>query len=230
MHFNSQHHEKSLPRDWKWAKLEDAISSIQPGFACGKREPNGLVQVRMNNVTTSGSFNWEQLVRVPASYTNMGRYWLEAGDVLFNNTNSVELVGKSAIFHDFEEPVVFSNHFSRLRTNPTSLHPSFLVKWLNLNWQQGLFERICNRWVGQAAVDRRKLLQLEIPLPPLAEQKRIVGVLNAQMAAVERAKKAAEERLEAAQALRETVLARGLFDSAEAVGLGRRSKLLESVC
>ena len=44
---------------------------------------------------------------------------------------------------------------------------------------------------------------LTIPLPPLAEQKRIVGVLNEQLAAVERAKKAAEERLEATRALRE---------------------------
>ena len=47
---------------------------------------------------------------------------------------------------------------------------------------------------------------LPIPLPPLAEQKRIVGVLNEQMAAVERAKKAVEERVEAAQALREALL------------------------
>ena len=162
----------------------------------------------MNNVTTNGSFNWEELVRVPDSYTNMDRYWLEADDVLFNNTNSVELVGKSAIFSGFEEPIVFSNHFSRLRTTPGLLHAGFLARWLNLNWQQGLFERICNRWVGQAAVDRRKLLALSIPLPPLAEQKRIVGVLNEQMAAVERAKKAAEAQLADIEAMPSALLRR----------------------
>ena len=195
--------QHNLPPGWKWTKLGDVISGFQPGFACGKRNPNGVVQVRMNNVTTNGSFNWEELVRVPNGYTDMNKYWLKGDDVLFNNTNSAELVGKSAIFLGFQESVVFSNHFSRVRTNPTALAPDFLAKWLNLNWQQGLFEKICNRWVGQAAVDRQKLLKLDVPLPPLEEQRRIVGVLNEQMAAVERAKKAAAERLEAAQALRE---------------------------
>ena len=57
----------------------------------------------------------------------------------------------------------------------------------------------------------RHLWDLPIPLPPLAEQKRIVGVLNEQMAAVERAKKAAAERLEAAQALREAHAGESVF-------------------
>ena len=205
-----------LPAGWKWTKLRDAISDLQPGFACGERDTTGVVQVRMHNVSTAGSFNWGELIRVPSSYSDMSKYWVEPGDVLFNNTNSVELVGKSAIFSGFSEPIVFSNHFSRLRTDPGALEPAFLAKWLVLSWQQGLFASICNRWVGQAAVDRQKLLELTIPLPPLAEQKRIVGVLNEQLAAVERAKKAAEERLDAARALREALL-KTVFESADAV-------------
>ena len=143
----------------------------------------------------------------------MSKYWVEPGDVLFNNTNSVELVGKSTIFSGFTEPIVFSNHFSRLRTDPGALEADFLAKWLVLSWQQGLFASICNRWVGQAAVDRQKLLELTIPLPPLPEQKRIVAILNEQLAAVERAKKAAEERLEAARALQEAFVLRFLQDA-----------------
>ena len=54
-------------------------------------------------------------------------------------------------------------------------------------------------------------MNLPIPLPPLAEQKRIVAILNEQMAAVDRAKKAAAERLEAARALREALVER-VFD------------------
>ena len=167
----------------------------------------------MHNVSTAGSFNWGELIRVPSSYTDMSKYWVEPGDVLFNNTNSVELVGKSAIFSGFTEPIVFSNHFSRLRTDPGALEADFLAKWLVLSWQQGLFASICNRWVGQAAVDRQKLLELTIPLPPLTEQKRIVGVLNEQFAAVERAKRAAEERLEvSASAAKTRCLSRSCTD------------------
>ena len=152
-----------LPAGWKWTKLSDAISYLQLGFACGERDTTGVVQVRMHNVSTAGSFNWGELIRVPSSYTDMSKYWVEPGDVLFNNTNSVELVGKSAIFSGFTEPIVFSNHFSRLRTDPGALEADFLAKWLVLSWQQGLFASICNRWVGQAAVDRQKLLELTIP-------------------------------------------------------------------
>ncbi len=204
-----------LPTGWKWTKLRDAISDLQPGFACGERDTTGVVQVRMHNVSTDGSFNWGELIRVPSSYTDMSKYWVEPGDVLFNNTNSVELVGKSTIFSGFTEPIVFSNHFSRLRTDPGALEADFLAKWLVLSWQQGLFASICNRWVGQAAVDRQKLLELTIPLPPLPEQKRIVTILSEQLATIDRAKKAAEERLDAARALREAFFS-ALFESPDA--------------
>ena len=114
-----------LPPGWKWAKLGDVIGSIQPGFACGDRDPNGVVQVRMNNVTILGSFNWEEVIRVPSGHTEMAKYWLAPGDVLFNNTNSAELVGKSAMFAGFAEPAVYSNHFSRLRPDSTQLDADF---------------------------------------------------------------------------------------------------------
>ena len=68
------------------------------------------------------------------------------------------------------------------------------------------------------AVTDSEVLDQTIPLPPLAEQKRIVGVLNEQLAAVERAKYAAEERLEGARALREALLDRMFVETADRVG------------
>ena len=59
-----------------------------------------------------------------------------------------------------------------------------------------MFAEICNRWIGQSAVQRDKLLALEIPLPPLPEQRRIAAILNEQMAAVEQAHKALEQQLD----------------------------------
>jgi type I restriction enzyme S subunit len=123
----------------------------------------------------------------------MSRYWLQPNDVLFNNTNSAELVGKSSLFYGYQEEVVFSNHFSRLRPVDTVLEAGFLARWLQSKWEDGTFNQICNRWVGQAAVTKSMLLDLYLPLPPLQEQMRIATILNEQMAA--------EERLEAAQAL-----------------------------
>lgn len=127
----------------------------------------------------------------------MSKYFLTPGDVLFNNTNSTELVGKTALFQGHDEPLVYSNHFTRLRPVDDRLSPAFLALFLQLKWQDGTFADICNRWVGQSAVQRNKLLALNIPLPPLPEQRRITALLTEQMEAVERARIAATAQLEA---------------------------------
>jgi len=193
--------EHKLPSGWRWVKLEEVIGDYQSGFACGERDTEGIVQVRMNNVDTRGNFIWNDILRVPRIIRNIDMYYLSAGDVLFNNTNSTELVGKSALFSGYREPIVYSNHFTRLRTVAEYLEPQFLASWLNHLWQKGVFAAICNRWIGQSAVKPDKLLALKIPLPPLSEQKRISAILNEQLAAVDKARAAAEAQLEAAKAL-----------------------------
>jgi type I restriction enzyme S subunit len=204
-----------LPDGWRHVKLRDVILEAQGGFASGERDANGVIQLRMNNVTTSGQFEWSSFLRVPASPETIQIYRLENGDVLFNNTNSTELVGKSALFEGYSEPVVFSNHFTRLRADLNFLEPSYLATWLQHQWQRHTFAEICNRWIGQSAVQRDKLLALEITLPQLSEQKRIAAILKEQMAAVERARAAAEAQLKAAKDLPAAYL-RAVFDSQEA--------------
>ena len=205
MNANTGYHpsngEYSLPPGWRRVRLGDLLSDSQSGFACGERDSQGVIQLRMNNVSTRGAFVWDDFIRVPADHEAVMRYQLVAGDVLFNNTNSTELVGKSALFQGHAEPVVYSNHFTRLRADTTRLEPVLLAFWLNQQWQSGVFERLCNRWIGQSAVKNDKLLNLEIPLPPLLEQHRIVAILQEQMAAVKQARAAAEAQLAAAKAL-----------------------------
>jgi type I restriction enzyme, S subunit len=194
-------HERPLPNGWRWVMLKEVIQEAQAGFACGERDTEGIVQLRMNNLDTRGNFVWDDVLRVPKEGNNIAPFLLQPGDVLFNNTNSTELVGKSALFSGYTEPIVYSNHFTRLRTVSDALLPDFLASWLNHQWQHGVFAAICNRWIGQSAVKADKLLNLEIPLPPLQEQRRIAAILKEQMAAVEKARAAAQARLEAVKAL-----------------------------
>ncbi len=206
---------------WPRATLKDILEAAQLGFACGARDPSGIVQLRMNNVTPDGEMRWDELVRVPPP-GNMDSYLLNSGDVLFNNTNSVELVGKTALFCGYSEPVVFSNHFTRLQARRDVILPEFLAFWLRLRWNEGLFAEGCNRWVGQAAFNRNKLMSVQIPLPSLLEQRRIVAVLDEQLAEVDRARAAVEAQLGAARALPEAFL-REVFDGPEAKKWPRRS-------
>jgi len=166
-----------LPPTWKFVPLGQIVQSAQSGFASGARDSNGTVQMRMNNVTTDGNLNWTNFIRVPTSQKQLDKYHLRVGDVLFNSTNSPDLVGKTAVFDGFSEPVVFSNHFIRLRVDEVRLDPWYLARWLTVQWQQRVFESLCTQWVNQASVRKDDLLFLKIPLPPLPEQQRIVAIL-----------------------------------------------------
>jgi len=175
----------------------------------------------MNNVTSSCRLDWTSVVRVPADAATVEAFRLQPGDVLFNNTNSAELVGKSALFEGFDEPVVFSNHFTRVRTDDDQLAPEFLAAWFQELWISGLFQQICHRWVGQAAVQRERLLELEMPLPDIREQRRIAQALRRQMAEVQRVRAAAEAQLEASSASGAACL-RKVFEGSTAATWPRR--------
>lgn len=180
---------------WASVPLSEVILVAKPGFACGVRDPEGTVQLRMNNIGTRGTMVWNDLTRIPTSPEQIADYRLEPDDVLFNNTNSVELVGKSALFTGFREPVVYSNHFTRLRVRVDRCKPAFLAAWLQHQWSMRTFSNLCNRWIGQSAVKKEKLFSLRIPLPPVPEQERLASLLADQMAVIERTRAAAEEEL-----------------------------------
>jgi type I restriction enzyme S subunit len=205
----------SLPPGWRWVKLGEVIQEALPGFACGKRAgPDGFIQLRMNNISTHGQIDLSSILRVPATQDQVEKYKVVPGDVIFNNTNSVELVGKTALFNEPKGTFLYSNHLTRLRSIPEVLEASFLASWLQLQWYQRVFEITCNRWIGQAAVQREKLLDFKIPLPPLPEQMRIATKIQELMQEVKRARTACEKQLEAAKSLSSAYL-REVFESEE---------------
>lgn len=117
--------------------------------------------------------------RVPHSaHKRLEFFLLRDGDVLFNSTNSPDGVGRAGLIRGLDEPAVFSNHFFRLRTDFARLDPGFLTRWLNWNFQRGVFLGMCRQWVNQATVARESLLDMPIDLPPIEEQRRIAAILD----------------------------------------------------
>lgn len=163
---------------WTETPLGDVITEAKAGFASGADVTDGVLQVRMNNVTAQGELDFSKQRRVPSD-DRTSRFSLERGDVLFNATNSPELVGKTALFLGADEPVVFSNHFLRLRTDKRRLVPSYLARWMQYQHGRGVFGAMAQQWVNQAAVRPERLLSLVMPLPPVADQQRIASTLDA---------------------------------------------------
>jgi type I restriction enzyme S subunit len=132
----------------------------------------------MNNVTKSGNIDLTKQRRVPRSHPGVGKTELLPGDVLFNATNSPDLVGKTLFWSGLDEGAVYSNHFQRIRTDEKQLDSKYLSRWLAFQFELGIFRSLCKQWVNQATVARDSLLALRVPLLPLAEQKRVAAVLD----------------------------------------------------
>ncbi len=162
---------------WEMKPLgEDGLLlGVHPGFACGEKDiAGGVPHLRMNNISKDGLLEMSLIRRILRDFAEARNRFAEVGDVLFNNTNSTELVGKSCIFTGWQERCAFSNHLTRLRPNPEKLCAEWLFMCLRDLWLQGYFAANCVEFVGQSAFNKDKLLQVKVPVPPLAEQRRLV--------------------------------------------------------
>lgn len=151
----------------------------------------------------------------PFAEVQKGYTFFLEGDVLFAKITPCMQNGKHAIARDLRDGIGFgTTEFHVLR--PTSV---IIPEWVHYFIRQPAILRAATAYftgaVGQQRVPETYLSDLEISLPPLSEQKRIAAILNEQMAAVERARAAAEAQLESAKALPASYL-RAVFNSPEA--------------
>lgn len=159
--------------------LDELIISDESGFACSKTKlvENGLIHLRPFNLSNDGSLSFDQIYRVPHGEAPNGKGALEKGDILFNNTNSAELVGKSALVAQSME-AGFSNHLTRIRVDQSRIMPQFLAYWLHRIRVTGYFSVHATQWVSQAAFKSSELRRMEILLPSLEEQRQTADILS----------------------------------------------------
>jgi type I restriction enzyme, S subunit len=168
-----------LPSTWGQTTVRAIVEDLQPGFAQkpGEEDEGTTPQIRTHNVTPDGRISLDGIKHITASKRELERYSLSLGDVVFNNTNSEEWVGKTAVF-DQEGEYVFSNHMTRLRVRRDLVLPEYLASYLQLLWAMGYSKTRAKRWVSQAGIESDTLASFKIPLPTLSEQERIVDVLR----------------------------------------------------
>ncbi|MCK9212141.1 MAG: restriction endonuclease subunit S [Ignavibacteriaceae bacterium] len=166
-----------IPKEWEVMELHNSILEMKNGFASGKRDIAGVVQIRMNNVSTEGRINFDKYLKVP-KITNYKQYILVEDDFIFNNTNSIDLVGKSSVFKSAPFECVFSNHFTRIRFNKEIILPQYVLYHFILLWKTKHFQSLAIRHVGQAAVNSNYLLKMLLPFPSIKEQRKIVDIIQ----------------------------------------------------
>lgn len=159
-----------IPDTWTWTTIADTCTNIQYGTS-EKSAPSGKVAVlRMGNLQ-GGKIDYSNLVYTSNDY-DIERCHLEYNDLLFNRTNSKELVGKTAIYKA-EIPAIYAGYL--IRVTPIMIDSDYL----NYVMQSHFFKKYClavkTDAIGQSNINAKKLKRFVFPLPPLAEQKRIVA-------------------------------------------------------
>ncbi|EAK3375306.1 restriction endonuclease subunit S [Campylobacter coli] len=168
-----------LPQGWEWKSLGEIASVIQSGFAINKSNEiaDGYIHLRTHNIATDGNLNFETLVKVKKELIKEQQSFIEEGDILFNNTNSTELVGKTALVTQ-NYNYAFSNHITKIKLF-NQYSPKLVVFYFVLLLKNKYFERICHKWIGQSGINTDKLKQIQIPLPKdIKEQEQIAKHLD----------------------------------------------------
>jgi len=166
------------PKGWEVKKIGNIIEDIKSGFAYGKfNKERGIPQLRPYNITEDGKLGLSTLKYVPDTKKNIEGYYLKTGDIIFNNTNSPELVGKTTIFKS-DLDCVFSNHLTRIRLDETKATPAYIKQLFNYLWLKRVFQNRCHQWVNQASINNKNLRELEILLPPLDLQQEFTEIVS----------------------------------------------------
>lgn len=197
-----------VPEDWEVEKLGDLstkkLIKVQFGFPCGKWNDKGIgiAQVRPFNINENGNIDLTVLKYIETD-NDIGKYLLQKEDIIFNNTNSEELVGKTAFWKDGKIKYVLSNHMTIIRiVDKSKLNAYFLAKYLHKRWNDGFYKTICRRHVNQSSISLARLNDISLPLPPLPVQQKIASILSAVDAKIE----AEENKKQALEELFKTLL------------------------
>ena len=124
----------------------------------------------MGNVTSKGELDLENLKNVELADDELVKQVLRVGDVLFNRTNSRELVGKTGLW-DGRVEAVAASYFIRVRFRPNAEHPQHFTTFMNLPSMKRRLAEMARGAIGQANINAQELRSIKIPVPPLPLQK-----------------------------------------------------------
>jgi type I restriction enzyme S subunit len=130
----------------------------------------------MNNLS-DGRVDISDLKYIDLNDDELAKFRVNKGDILFNRTNSFELVGKTSIF-DLDGDYIFASYLVRVVADRDRLLPEYLNYYLNTQRTQSRLKQLATRGVSQSNINATKLKGFEIHLPPLLEQREIARILT----------------------------------------------------
>ncbi len=171
-----------IPDNWKWVRFNDIANIIGTGMIRSGQEQYAEADYyyfKMNNIENfTGKCDFNNMTMVNASDEEFERYKLKDGDFLFNTRNSAELVGKTAVVHNLPSDRILLNNNILKALFWGDISSDYVNYFFISRSGRRQLEKFITSTTNVAAIYQRQIITLAIPLPPLAEQKRIVDTIT----------------------------------------------------
>jgi type I restriction enzyme S subunit len=164
------------PKGWEMGTIGDIVTDVKYGTSRPAVDGGKYLYLRMNNLTYDGHLDLTDLKRIDIPDTEIEKYIVRKGDVLFNRTNSVELVGKTCVFNE-NEAMVIAGYIIRVRLKPVML-PLVLSYFMNTDALKSKLRNMAKGAVNQANINAQELQLIEIYLPPLDLQNQFAAFVE----------------------------------------------------
>jgi type I restriction enzyme S subunit len=192
-----------LPEGWKWVRLGNLSTGVEYGSSKKSSETGKIPVIRMGNMQ-EGKIDWDDLVYTSDS-EEIEKYLLMKGDVLFNRTNSPELVGKTVVYLG-EQPAIFAGYLIRVNHFPEAIDSKLLNYFLNSYLAKNQGNKVKTDGVNQSNINGQKLSNYPIPLSTVIEQHQIVQEIESRLSVCDHLEQEIEKALQQSEALRQSIL------------------------
>lgn len=194
-----------LPEGWVWATIDQLTVEQRYGSSAKTiADSSGVPVLRMGNIQ-DGRLDCGNLKFLPASHDEFPSLFLEDGDLLFNRTNSPELVGKTAVYRSELVPCSYASYLISVRFTRDFV-PEVASSYINCSYGRHWIKSVVVQQVGQANVNGSKLAALAVPLPPLEEQRELIRALGEQLARAFEQEDCVAQSLKQSTAQRQNIL------------------------
>lgn len=160
------------PKRWETATIRDIVTDVRYGSSRPAVDGGKYPYLRMNNITYGGELDLTDTKRIDIPDNELDKCTVRRGDVLFNRTNSKELVGKTCVYNR-DEMMVLAGFVIRVRVTERIL-PEFLSAFLNTDFSKRMLLGMCKAAIGQANINAQEMQDIGIYLPPTELQRQFV--------------------------------------------------------
>ena len=163
-----------LPKGWEWVRVGQIASAIDYGTSQKADDTGKVPMLRMGNIV-NGEIIYKILKYLPEEISDLPRLYLQNNDLLFNRTNSYELVGKTGVFREKSNKYTFASYLIRISFVEDLTCSEYINIYFNTKvCRETQIEPQITQQTGQANFNGTKLKNILLPFPPLREQQRII--------------------------------------------------------